>query len=72
MELPPEPFKDRDSVGWNPVVVAEQDSRLIGERPNYRDFDAGGLQRQGAVVLEQDHGLIGEPERECAMLGAVE
>ena len=54
------------------VVVAEKNLGLVGERADDRDLDAGGLERQDAVVFEQDHGFVGDFAGECAMGSAVE
>ena len=54
------------------VVVAEKNLGLIGERTDDRDLDAAGLERQNAVVLEQNHRFVGDLMGELAIRRAVQ
>ena len=66
------PVENGDSMGRSSVVIAQQIFRLIGQRTDQGDIEFALLQRKGAIVLEQHHGLIGNRSRQRPVLRAVQ
>ena len=71
-ELSVEPIEDGDDMSRLAGIVSKQRPRLIGKRPNNGDLPDPRLEREKAVILQQDHGLIGQLASVCAMFRTVE
>ncbi len=50
----------RNCVRGPTVVIAEQISGLVSEGAYDSDLDSAFLERQNAVILEQDHRFVGD------------
>ena len=61
-------FQHRHGMRGNSVVIAQQYGRLLRQWTNERNFHARSLQRKHAVIFQQHHRLIGQLERQRAML----